>query len=134
MTIIYFCLKGVKKLGLDKKEDVPLEEHRKMDQVLKVGLEHLLKLVKNGTAVLTAGEIGIPTIHNIKDATHRGFGFFEAQTPNGTTINFDAGGMMRKLPKPVYGWTPLRGDAKGWGYNYEAVAKRLSEILEKGQF
>jgi len=69
---------------------------------------------------------------SFEDARHLGFGFFEAKLPNGNTINFDAGGAMHQAPKPIYGWTRLRGDAKGWGYPYEKVIQRLTEILEKG--
>jgi len=103
--------------------EIPSKEER-----FKATITKMLEEVKNGRAVLTAGNIGIPTIHNIKNARHCGFGFFEVTLPNGNTINFDAGGAMHQAPEPIYGWTYLRGDAKGWGYPYERVIKRLTEI------
>jgi len=107
--------------------EIPSEE-----VLFRETIKKLLEEVKKGNAVLTAGNIGIPTIHDIKDARHLGFGLFEATLPNGNTIDFDAGGAMHQAPKPIYGWTYLRGDAKGWGYPYEKVIQRLTEILEKG--
>jgi len=106
-----------------KVHKIPSKQER-----FKAAITKMLEEVKNGRAVLTAGNIGIPTIHNIKNARHCGFGFFEVTLPNGNTINFDAGGAMHQAPEPIYGWTYLRGDAKGWGYPYERVIKRLTEI------
>jgi len=105
--------------------EIPSEE-----VLFKETIRTLLEQVKKGNAVLTAGNIGIPTIHHIKGARHCGWGFFEATIPNGDTISFDGGGAMNQAPKPIYGWTYLRGDAKGWGYPYEKVIERLMDILE----
>jgi len=109
-----------------------LHEIPPKEELFKATITKMLEEVKNGRAVLTAGNIGIPTIHNIKGARHCGFGFFEATLPNGDTINFDAGGAMNQAPEPIYGWTYLRGDAKDWGYPYEQVIKRLTNILKEG--
>jgi len=113
-------------------ESESFHEITSREVLLKEKIKKLLEEVKKGNAVLTAGNIGIPTIHHVKDARHCGFGFFEAPLPNGNTVNFDAGGAMNRAPEPIYGWTYLRGDAEGWGYPYKQVIERLTEILEDG--
>ena len=109
------------------------------EEKFKATISKMLQEVKNGHAVLTAGNIGIPTIHHVKDAKHCGFGFFESELdsngkplPHGKSANFDAGGAMKQTVEPIYGWTYFRGDVKEWDYPFEQAIARLTEILERG--
>ena len=111
--------------------EIPTKEEK-----FKAAITKMLEEVKNGKAVLTAGNIGIPTIHSVRKARHCGSGFFESECdrdgnslPDGKSVNFDAGGAMNQTVEPIYGWTYFRGDAKEWGYPSEQVIARLTEIL-----
>lgn len=102
-------------------------------------VQKMLDLLKNGTAVLTAGNIGIPTINMVRDAKHCGFGSFISYVdrkgePLGErrSVNFDAGGAMNRGVKPMYGWTRFWGDVDAWGYPFEEAIAQLSDILENG--
>ena len=117
-----------------KLHKIPSKEEKFKATILK-----MLEKVKNGHAILTAGNIGIPTIHHVKDAKHCGFGFFESEVdmngkplPNGKSVNFDAGGAMTQTVDPIYSWTYFRGDVKEWGYPFEKAIERLTDILENG--
>ena len=97
----------------------------------------MLETVKKGTAVLTAGDIGIPSIHDVKNSDHYGFGAFGSKyDKNGNPlaangiVTFDAGGAMNQAPKPIYGWSYFTGDVKAWGYPFEAVQQRLTKLLD----
>lgn len=109
------------------------------DEKFKATIQRMLDVLKSGNAVLTAGNIGIPTIHSVKKAQHCGFGFFESESdkdgnplPDGKSVNFDAGAAMNQAVEPIYGWTYFRGDAKEWGYPFEQAIERLTEILNGG--
>lgn len=109
------------------------------EEKLFATLTKLLELVRKGQAILTAGNIGIPTIHSVKHGQHCGFGFFESNhdregnlMPDGAEVNFDGGGAMTHTVEPIYSWTYLRGNTEAWGYPFSEAEQRLSEILEKG--
>jgi len=109
------------------------------EEKFRATIQEMLEALKKGNAVLTAGDIGIPTIHNVKNAEHCGFGAFISYydkdgngLPNGSSVNFDAGGAMIRSVEPIYGWTYFFGDVKEWGYPFEKVIERLTDILENG--
>jgi tetrahydromethanopterin S-methyltransferase subunit G len=98
--------------------------------------EKLLKYVKGGTAILTAGEIhkDIPTIHNFakkyhNSVEHMGYGLFRGRTGHGE-FNFDAGGAMNR--DGGVSWTTLSADKsvlRDLKYNMVKVKRALQELL-----
>ncbi len=105
-------------------------------------LADMLKIVEEGGAVLTAGEIhdDIPTIHGVShhegarlhtddEVRHLGWGFFLAMV-GGEKISFDAGGAMRRAE--TFSWSPLIASAEAlaaMGYDMDAARAAISGLV-----
>jgi len=96
-------------------------------------------MLENHQAVLTAGEHGIPTIHDFagkyhSTVQHRGFGWFEGSTEHGK-FDFDAGGLMESARDEDGTWlafTQLRASTEvlaDLGYDFKKAHTRVMEIL-----
>lgn len=84
----------------------------------------LLTQLELGPILVADGALDFPTIHDIPNADHLGYGLFRA-TGDGYTLYFDGGGAMRRTPSGK-GWTQL--DMQG-EYPYDLEAARA--ILER---
>jgi hypothetical protein len=84
----------------------------------------LLTQLELGPILVADVALGFPTIHDMPNADHMGYGLFRA-TGDGYTLYFDGGGAMRKTPSGK-GWTQL--DVQG-EYPYDLGAARA--ILER---
>jgi len=87
-------------------------------------LAFLLAQLELGPILVADAALGFPTIHDVPNADHLGYGLFRA-TGEGYTLYFDGGGAMRKTPSGK-GWTSL--DMQG-EYPYDLDAARA--ILER---
>ncbi|MCB9136589.1 MAG: DUF2958 domain-containing protein [Anaerolineales bacterium] len=77
-----------------------------------------------GPILVADAALGFPTIHEVPNADHLGYGLFRA-VGDGYTLYFDGGGAMRRTPSGK-GWTQL--DIQG-EYPYDLKAARA--ILER---
>jgi len=114
-----------------KRGEIPIRQTWGTECIDAQDIRELIKIVDEGKPILTAGKYAprIPTIHEIKGAEHLGFGLFKAHLPGGGEVDFDAGGMMRRLNTLSY--TTFRGDTQKWGYKLPQVKKELEGLLEK---
>jgi len=121
-------------------------DHSMRQDTRQDALAEMLRRVKDGRAVLTAGEIhpDIPRIHDVghrdgcrlqtsTQVGHHGFGFFSAKV-NGDLISFDAGGAMNRATdgeKYSFSWTDLRASAAALdalGYDLDAAQRALEHL------
>ena len=95
----------------------------------KQDAKFLLEKINDGQRILLAVDrVGLPTIHDIRNAVHCGFGLFRAETPQ-YKVYFDAGGAMSRCPNG-FGYTILRVDRGTFPYDFDAARAALNGIIE----
>lgn len=91
-------------------------------------LAFLLTQLELGPILVADAALGFPTIHDIPNADHLGYGLFRA-IGEGYTLYFDGGGAMQRTPSGK-GWTPL--DVQGeYPYDLGAARAILKRYLQE---
>jgi hypothetical protein len=109
-------------------------------------ISKMLKVIRNNGGIAQAGEALpediFPTIHQLPEARHLGFGLFEGIAPSGDTYDFNAGGAMSRCELPdgsMLSWTavqlrdstgPIEWTLQELGINVELQEQYLLEWQE----
>lgn len=95
------------------------------------------EMLEAGVPVLfSANDHDLPTIQDVPNATHCGFGVFKAG-PADATFTFDGGGAMTRIESPIaISWTFVSGNRDSFidtmDYSFDRVLATL-DALEAAQ-
>ena len=105
----------------------------------------MMATLLDGRGVLTAGEIhpGILVIHDVGnhdgsrlktsgEVRHQGFGYFAAETENGS-VDFCGGGALSRVTEEdgdhAFSWCRFTGNIADTGYDFDAAKVAVRELI-----
>jgi len=98
-----------------------------MNEFTKEDAEFLLEKLNSGEKVLMSFGDWLPTIHEIRNARHCGFGVFIAETSE-YKVSFCGGGAMSRTPSG-HGWCVLGVERGEYPYDMDKARASLEAFI-----